>query len=122
MRSASIHAVYAPPPRPRGPRDLLTAFGGGLSANFWRLWASTAAANLADGISLIAIPLIAVRLTRSPAEIAGVSIAAQVPMVLFGLVAGGLADRLDRRWTMLVVQLLRVRSSAAWPSWRWPVR
>ena len=100
--------MSAPPPRPRGPRDLLTAFGGGLSANFWRLWASTAAANLADGISLIAIPLIAVGLTRSPAEIAGVSIAAQVPMVLFGLVAGGLADRLDRRWTMLVVQLLRV--------------
>ena len=58
--SASIHAVSAPPPRPRGPRDLLTAFGGGLSANFWQLWASTAAANLADGISLIAIPLIAV--------------------------------------------------------------
>ena len=29
-------------------------------------------------------------------------------MVLLGLVAGGLADRLDRRWTMLAVQLLRV--------------
>ncbi len=100
--------MSAPPPRPRGPRALLSAFGGGLSANFWKLWASTASANLADGITLIAIPLIAVGLTRSPAEIAGVAIAAQIPMVLLGLVAGGLADRLDRRWTMLAVQLLRV--------------
>jgi MFS family permease len=100
--------VSAPSPRPRGPRDLLTAFGGGLSANFWRLWASSASANLADGVALIAFPLIAVGLTRSPAEIAGISVAAQVPMILFGLIAGGLADRLDRRWTMLAVQLLRV--------------
>ena len=90
------------------PRALLVALGGGLSANFWRLWASSASANLADGVILIAIPLIAIRVTSSPAELAGVAVAAQVPMLLFGLVAGGLADRLDRRWTMLAVQLLRV--------------
>lgn len=100
--------MSAPLPPSRGPRALFTAFGGGLSANFWRLWGSSASANLADGIALVAIPLIAVGLTRSPAEIAGISVAAQVPMVLFGLIAGGLADRLDRRWTMLNVQLLRV--------------
>lgn len=90
------------------PRALLRALGGGLSANFWKLWGSSAAANLADGITLVAIPLIAVRLTTSPAEVAGVTVAGQVPALLFGLVAGGLADRLDRRWTMLTVQLLRV--------------
>ncbi|MEA2652645.1 MAG: hypothetical protein QOI85_2366 [Chloroflexota bacterium] len=87
---------------------MVSAFGGGLSANFWKLWASSASANLADGIALIAFPLIAVGLTRSPAEIAGISVAAQIPMIVFGLIAGGLADRLDRRWTMLAVQLLRV--------------
>jgi len=31
----------------------------------------------------------------------------QVPSLLFGLLAGGLADRLDRRWTMVAVQVLR---------------
>src|SRR5688500_17039615 len=87
---------------------LMRAFGGELSRNFWKLWASSAAANLADGITLVAIPLIALTLTRSPAEIAGVAVAAQIPMLLFGLIAGGLADRLDRRWTMFIVQLLRV--------------
>src|SRR3990170_106634 len=87
---------------------MLRAFGGGLSPNFWKLWASSAAANLADGITLVAIPLIALTLTRSPSEIAGVAVAAQIPMLLFGLIAGGLADRLDRRWTMFLVQLVRV--------------
>jgi MFS family permease len=91
-----------------GARALLRSFAGGLPTNFWRLWSSSASANLADGIALVAIPLIAVRLTDSPAEIAGVAIAAQIPMLLLGLVAGGMADRFDRRWTMLAVQVLRV--------------
>lgn len=95
------------------PRTLLRVFGGGLTANFWKLWSSSLAANLADGITVVAIPLIAIRLTSSPAEIAGVAVAAQIPMLLFGLVAGGLADRLDRRWTMFAVQLLRVAVIAA---------
>lgn len=84
------------------------AFGAGLPANFWKLWSSSVTANLADGITSVAIPLIAIRITTSPAEIAGISIAAQIPMILFGLLAGGLADRLDRRRTMVAVQLLRV--------------
>ncbi len=95
----------APLSRVRGG---LSAFGGGLPRNYWKLWSSAVSANLADGVTLVAIPLIAVRLTTSPAEIAGVAIAFQLPMLLFGLVAGGLADRLDRRWTMLAVQALRV--------------
>jgi MFS family permease len=90
------------------PRSLLATFGGGLPSNYWKLWSSAVAANLADGIVAVAIPLIAVRLTDSPVEIAGLAVAVQVPMLLLGLVAGGLADRLDRRLTMLAVQLLRV--------------
>ncbi|MBA2632828.1 MAG: MFS transporter [Chloroflexi bacterium] len=89
------------------PRALFSAFGGGLPANFWRLWISSVSANLADGIVAVAIPLIAVSLTRSPAEIAAVTIASRIPNIAVGLLAGGLADRLDRRWTMLAVQLLR---------------
>lgn len=89
------------------PRGLLRAFGGGLPANFWRLWTSTVSANLADGIVSVAVPLIAIGLTRSPAEIAAVTVAARIPYLVVGLIAGGLADRLDRRWTMLSVQVLR---------------
>lgn len=89
------------------PRGLLSVIGAGLPANYWRLWGSSASANLADGIVAVAVPLIAIRLTSSPAEVAGVTVAARIPSVAVGLIAGGLADRLDRRWTMLAVQVLR---------------
>ena len=79
-----------------------------MSANFWRLWWSTASANLADGITAILFPLLAVRITDSPALLAGLAIAHTFPQLVFGLLAGGLADRLDRRVTMLTVQVLRV--------------
>jgi MFS family permease len=84
------------------------ALSGGLSPNFWKLWWSAASANLADGITGIVFPLLAVRLTTSPALIAGLAVAQAVPQLVFGLVAGGLADRLDRRLTMLAVQVLRL--------------
>ena len=68
---------------------------------------------MADGIGVIALPLIATRLTSSPAEFAGIAVASQAPALLLGLLAGGLADRLDRRWTMLAVQVLRVAVATA---------
>jgi MFS family permease len=80
----------------------------GLPANFWRLWSASAASNLADGLFFIALPLLAVRLTDSPILIAGLAIAGRLPWLVFVLVAGALADRLDRRTTMRNVQLFRV--------------
>ena len=80
----------------------------GLPAAYWRLWASSAVSNLADGVFFIALPLLAVRLTDSPVLVAGVAIAGRLPWLVFVLVAGALADRLDRRRTMRNVQLFRV--------------
>jgi MFS family permease len=80
----------------------------GLPANFWRLWASSAVSNLADGLFFIALPLLAVQLTDSPILIAGLAIAGRLPWLVFVLIAGALADRLDRRRTMRNVQLFRV--------------
>jgi MFS family permease len=81
---------------------------GSLGPNYRKLWASSAAANLADGIFMVALPLMAVSLTTSPALIAGVSIAGRLPWLVFVLFAGALADRLDRRITMRNVQVMRV--------------
>ncbi len=80
----------------------------GLPANYWRLWGSSAASNLADGIFFIVLPLLAVRLTDSPLLIAGVALVARLPWLFFVLIAGALADRLDRRRTMRNVQVFRV--------------
>ena len=79
----------------------------GLPVNYWRLWGASAVSNLADGVFFVVIPLLAVRLTDSPVLIAGLAIAARLPWLLFVLVAGALADRLDRRTTMRNVQIFR---------------
>ncbi|HKE98184.1 MAG TPA: MFS transporter [Actinomycetes bacterium] len=79
-----------------------------LGPGFHRLWGASALSNLADGAFVVALPLLAAQLTRSPGLVAGVALAERLPWLLFALVAGALADRLDRRRTMVNVQLLRV--------------
>ncbi len=79
----------------------------GLPGAYWKLWSASAGSNLADGIFWIALPLLAITLTDSPALVAGVTIASRLPWLLFALVAGALADRLDRRRTMIIVDFTR---------------
>jgi len=80
----------------------------GLGANYRRLWWSSAFGNLGDGIYLVALPLLALDLTRSPGLVAGVTFAGSLPWLFFALPAGAYADRLDRRRTMTAVTLVRV--------------
>ena len=84
-----------------------TRLGGGLPASFWRLWLASAASNVSDGMFWVALPLLAVTLTDSPVLIAGTVVASRLPWLLFALVAGALADRLDRRRTMVLVDVFR---------------
>lgn len=67
---------------------------------FARLWAATAASNLADGVGLTAAPLLAASLTRDPALVAGLAFAQRLPWFLFSVFSGALVDRFDRRRTM----------------------
>ncbi|CAN5524865.1 MFS transporter [soil metagenome] len=75
--------------------------------NFPRLIAASAASNLADGVFSLALPLVALSLTRDPAAFASVTVVGRLPWLLFALPAGAFADRLDRRRTMLLVNLGR---------------
>lgn len=75
-----------------------------------RLIAASAASNLADGAFTIALPLAALTVTRSPAAFAAVTLVGRLPWLLFALPAGALADRLDRRTTMVVVNVARSAS------------
>jgi MFS family permease len=90
-----------------GPSAAASRTVAGLPTAYWKLWSASAGSNLADGIFWIALPLLAIRLTDSPALVAGVAIASRLPWLLFALVAGALADRLDRRRTMILVDLFR---------------
>jgi MFS family permease len=77
-----------------------------LGRNFNRAMVASGFANLADGVLWVALPLLAVRLTRSPLLIAGITVAARLPWLL-APVAGAFADRLDRRQSMVRVNLVR---------------
>lgn len=83
-----------------------------LGAGFSRLWTSAIASNLADGLGRTAVPLIATTLTRDPALIAGVSAVMFLPWLLFGIPAGMLLDRVDRRIAMAVANSLRFAVAA----------
>lgn len=79
-----------------------------LGRSFGRLLSASALSNLADGVFQVALPLLAVTLTRSPGLVAGVALAQRLPWLFMALPAGALADRLDRRLTMIRVDVLRV--------------
>ncbi|WP_047231696.1 MFS transporter [Cellulosimicrobium funkei] len=89
------------PPRRRRPA------GTPLGAPFRRLWTASTVSNLADGVLKVALPLVAVRYTDSPALVAGLTFALTLPWLLFALPAGALADRLDRRHAMIGANVAR---------------
>lgn len=78
-----------------------------LGSGYRRLWASATLSNLGDGIRAAAFPLIASSLTRDPALVAGVTVAATLPWLLLGLPAGAIVDRADRRDLLVRANLAR---------------
>lgn len=78
-----------------------------LGPSYWKLWAASITSNLGDGVTMAALPLLAVTLTSDARLIGGVAFAFALPWLLFALVAGALVDRLDRRRVMWVVDGVR---------------
>ncbi|MFC6288428.1 MFS transporter [Nocardioides sp. GCM10027113] len=74
-----------------------------LGRGFRWLVASSWTTNLGDGLMLAAGPLLVASQTRNPLLVAAAAMATQLPWLLFGLVAGALADRLDRRLLVMVM-------------------
>lgn len=79
----------------------------GLGRPFWTLWTAFTASNLADGLSLVALPLLAYDLTNDARLIALVAVFQYLPFLLVGLPAGMLLDRFDRRSIAAGAQLTR---------------
>jgi MFS family permease len=63
--------------------------------------------NLGDGIAVAAVPLLIASQTQDPGLVALAALLQRLPWLLFGLYAGALADRVDRRLLVVVVDLLR---------------
>lgn len=68
-----------------------------LGMDFRWLLGSTWISNLGDGIALSAAPLLLASMTSSPLLVASGAMMQYLPWLLFGLSAGAIADRYDRR-------------------------
>ena len=78
-----------------------------LGHSFRWLLASSVISNVGDGIALAAGPLLVASQTRDPLLVSMALLAQQLPNLLFGLPAGAIADRFDRRRVVAGVNLIR---------------
>ena len=78
-----------------------------LGTGFRWLLASSWVSNLGDGIALAAGPLLVASQTDDPGLVALAVLVQQLPWLLFGLWAGALSDRVDRRAIVVTVDLVR---------------
>jgi MFS family permease len=78
-----------------------------LGGGFRWLLASSWVSNLGDGLALAAGPLLVASRTHEPVLVALAALLQRLPWLVFGLYAGALADRLDRRVVVMVCDLLR---------------
>jgi MFS family permease len=67
---------------------------------FNRMWASSIISNLADGVMLAAVPLLAISLTDSPVLISLIGAMVMLPWLLFAIPIGVMVDRVDRRFIL----------------------
>jgi MFS family permease len=79
-----------------------------LGRSFRWLLASSWVTNLGDGITLAAGPLLVASQTHNPLAVAMAAFLLRLPWLLFGLYAGVIADRLNRRAIVIATGLVRV--------------
>lgn len=84
-----------------------TVFPARLGTGFRWLIGSSWVTNLGDGVLIAAGPLLIASQTRNPVLVSSAMIALQTPWLVFGLFAGAIADRLDRRRVIMAANLVR---------------
>lgn len=77
------------------------------SRDFRLLWLGQSASVVGDGLVIVAIGLFVTRLTGDPRDVGVVLAAYVVPLVLFLLVGGVIADRLPRQTVMVTTDVIR---------------
>lgn len=78
-----------------------------LGLDYWKLWTASAVSNIGDGVLLAALPILATRLSGSPAAIGLVTTLMTLPWLLLSLPAGAVADRVDRQRIMVFADMYR---------------
>ncbi len=78
-----------------------------MGRDFRWLLASSWTSNIGDGVALAAAPLLIASMTSSPILVAAGAILQFLPWLLFGLHAGAIADRFDRRRLVMFANAAR---------------
>ncbi|MER6978346.1 MFS transporter [Streptomyces carpinensis] len=74
---------------------------------FGRLWSAAVLSSFGDALRTAALPLLAATLTADPLLIASVTACGYLPWLVFGLLGGAVADRVDQRRAMWTVDAVR---------------
>jgi MFS family permease len=78
-----------------------------LGASFRWLLAATVVNNIGDGVAISAGPLLVASQTRDPFLVSMALLSEYLPVLLFGVLGGAIADRLDRKRMVVVVNIGR---------------
>jgi dTMP kinase len=103
----------SPEDGPPGRRARRARSGDGVLSikPFRRLWVALSLSSLGDWLSILALTTLASNLAHGTnaqnTAVGGVWIATLLPALLLGPIAGALADRLDRRMTMIIGDVVR---------------
>jgi DHA3 family macrolide efflux protein-like MFS transporter len=87
--------------------EKVSFFGVLRNRHFLALWLGQVISNVGDYFYFLAVPIAVNRLTGSTTAMTLSMMSIFLPQLLFGLVAGVFVDRWDRKWTMIVADLLR---------------
>ncbi len=88
-------------------RRVATGNAGKLPTAYWRLWTASTLSNLGDGVFMVALPLMAARLTHNAVSISLVGAFAGLPWLLLSLPIGAIIDRSDRRRLLIRADTVR---------------
>lgn len=123
--STSATAAAPPPvpavPLPRIPPDVMARLRRhpyvrlALNGSFTALWSGQLISLFGDRVHQVAIAAIVFVITDSPIAVALVFVAATLPNLLFGPIAGTLVDRWDHREVLVVSDVLRAATVLLMP-------
>jgi predicted MFS family arabinose efflux permease len=81
--------------------------------DYMLLWSGQALSQLGSQTSTVAYPLLVLALTGSATKAGIVGLAKWLPLALFALPAGALADRMDRKRLMITTDAMRLAGAAS---------
>lgn len=81
--------------------------------DFTLLWGGELLSEVGSQTATVAYPLLVLALTGSPAKAGVVGLAKWLPLAIFALPAGVLADRVDRKRLMIACDLIRMLGAAS---------